>query len=358
MSTLALLCRAFRHLLLCVGLLGGGSLWADPISSAAGAATCHGKFMNPITDVCWDCIFPISLGSLGFSFTGQEDNDSNPGSPFCACPMATPPFVRIGLSIGFWEPARTIEVTRTPFCFPSLNGLVMPNSFAGAPWGGRDSRAQMHNNTRGSFYQVHYYANPILYMLELLLDTACLEAGSFDLAYMTEFDPTWHDDVLAMILAPESVLVSNIVAIAACTADCVAASAGFGIKELFWCSGCNGITYPLNGDSQVQLGGVQNSAMLVHRMLAKQHRQLTAWQWWGSGALCHGHPAPLLDKTGYKSQIIYPIPMTNGTDGTGFRRCCQPLGRTTQIYGMAREFPIRGEDFSYLIFRKRNCCMF
>ena len=28
---------------------------------AAGAATCTGKFPNPITDICWSCILPISI---------------------------------------------------------------------------------------------------------------------------------------------------------------------------------------------------------------------------------------------------------------------------------------------------------
>ena len=25
---------------------------------------CHGRFVNPITDICWSCILPISIGSI------------------------------------------------------------------------------------------------------------------------------------------------------------------------------------------------------------------------------------------------------------------------------------------------------
>ena len=352
--------KAFKTLLLrtmtavLLMLLPALSVNAAEGSISPGKASCYGSFFNPITDICWDCMFPMSIGKAAL-VNGQEDNNSNPSSPICKCPIGIPPFFRIGLAIGFWEPARTIEVTRTPFCFPSLDGFLMPGG-KDVPWGGRDSRAQMNHNTRGSFYQVHYYVNPVLYFLEVLLDAVCLEAGSFDLAYMTEYDPSWHDDAMSAMLAPEGALFANLIAIGACTADCIAASTGFGIKELFWCSGCNGITYPMNGNSQAQLGGVQNSVLLVHRMLAKMHRELLAWQWWGSGALCGGYPNILLDKTGYKTQIIYPIPMTGGSDGTGNKRCCQPLGRTTQVYGTGKEYPIKGEDFAYLVFRKRNCC--
>lgn len=28
------------------------------------AGVCTGNFVNPITDICWDCIFPISIGPI------------------------------------------------------------------------------------------------------------------------------------------------------------------------------------------------------------------------------------------------------------------------------------------------------
>lgn len=37
-------------------------------------------------------------------------------------------------------------------------------------------------------------------------------------------------------------------------------------------------------------------------------------------------------------------------------KCCQPLGRSTTLWGAGREFPFEGEDFAYQVFRKRNCC--
>ena len=32
-------------------------------TSAQAGPTCHGQFMNPITDICWSCMFPLTLGS-------------------------------------------------------------------------------------------------------------------------------------------------------------------------------------------------------------------------------------------------------------------------------------------------------
>ena len=35
-------------------------LWAAPAS----AQSCTGRFVNPISDVCWECLFPISIGPI------------------------------------------------------------------------------------------------------------------------------------------------------------------------------------------------------------------------------------------------------------------------------------------------------
>ncbi|NWP05733.1 conjugal transfer protein, partial [Escherichia coli] len=80
---------------------------------------CHGKFVNPITDVCWSCLFPLSVGGLKIWPSGRPDT-ANPASPICACGSPIP---RIGISVGFWEPARLADVTMKPWCFPNLGGI-------------------------------------------------------------------------------------------------------------------------------------------------------------------------------------------------------------------------------------------
>ena len=328
---------------------GSGSSGGDQV----GRATCYGRWVNPIDDLCWECIFPISIG--GYSYDNGQEDIENPSDPECYCPIAWPPYYRLGLSVGFWEPSRIIETTRTPYCFPAMGGYYMGGGQSKPP-AGRSFKG--HDNVvRDSFYHTHVYINPVLYYLELFIDEQCAESGSYDLEYMSEYDAAWHDDRETAQIEPEAPYFANLAAIAACSADCVAASIGFGIRELFWCSGCNGPVYPMNGNVTVHIGGVQASSLINHRILAKLHRLLIAWQWHGASAVCQGHPAPLMDKRGYKTQMVYPVTNTSGDDGAG-NHCCQPLGRTTQVWGMGKEFPVRGEDFAYQVFRKRNCCLY
>ena len=39
---------------------------------------CVGKFVNPITDICWSCIFPIKIGNIPLYSGGREDTEVTP----------------------------------------------------------------------------------------------------------------------------------------------------------------------------------------------------------------------------------------------------------------------------------------
>lgn len=311
----------------------------------AEAATCSGRFVNPVSDICWSCLFPITIGPVNVSGSGREDTD-NPSQIPCWCPR--PPWITPvpGIPVGFWEPARLVDVTRTPFCMVNMGGLQMGGSKVGYGTHGQKGTGR----TQHSFYQVHWYIYPIIYWLELLTDFICLEQQSFDVAYITELDPLWNEDELSFILNPEAALFGNPLAQAACSADCAATSAGFPMDALFWCGGCQGSLYPFTGNNTAHIGGVQASLLMTQRMMAKLHRELLLWGTSGQAALCQKYPMPVIKKTQYKTQMTYPRPTTRGP------MACNPLGRTEVIWGSGREFPYKGEDFGYLIWQKRNCC--
>ena len=315
---------------------------ADP----ADAAPSEGRFVNPITDVCWSCLFPLTLGSIPL-FKGDKPDTDNPSSPVCACPAPAPLFLRVGLSVGFWEPARLADVTQRPFCFVNLGGLKIDPGF-GYP--GKSSRKSDGVADR-SAYHVHWYTYPVMIWLELLTDFLCVERTSFDIAYITELDPLWQDDHLSVLIHPEALIFSNHIATAACSVDCAASTAGRPRNEMFWCAGCQGTMYPMNGNISGEYSDVQGALLAAERFAFKMHRQLLADGTSGPKAVCSKYKMPIMDKRQYRFQLTNPVRHTKG------KFTCPVIGASTVPYESGKTIPIRGEDYGFLVWRKRNCCV-
>ncbi len=296
------------------------------------AGACTGRFLNPITDICWECVLPVMIDAPGV----------------CVCPAPWPQLVRFGIVFSFWEPVWLVDVTRAPFCFTNL-GMEIGAGFA-APAG--RPRTSSGNRDKSAFYQAHIYEN-FFWSASFgsMISSACRLAYSgganYSVEWMTEFDPLWLDDELAFILGAESALFANTIAQAACAADCVAASVGLPLDPLFWCAGCQGSLYPLGGNTSEQTGGVMASNLLAERLVAKMHRQLMAWD--TTGWECGNTPMPIIKKSQYRTQITYPIPRTVVS--------CPAYGATEVPTAVGQEMPYIGEDFGYLIWRKRRCCV-
>jgi conjugal transfer pilus assembly protein TraU len=321
------------------------------LNSIAAEKTCVGKFINPITDISWGCVLPITIGgeTAGVKIPGMKGpkgrDIKNPESPACACIKEGVPVP--GITIGFWEPVRLIEITRTPYCMVGLGGVCF----------GEDKKrmsTSKNEDSHTSFYHVHYYMYPLIYWLELLTDFVCLEEGQFDLAYMSEFDPTWNDDKLGVLLNPEALIFGNPIAQAACAADCVAANVKMPLDSLFWCAGCLGNIYPFAGWNADHFGGVQSSSLLSIRAIAKLHRtglakETSTTSSAVNGDLCRKSRKWLIKKSQYKLQMAYPKYKNDMFS-------CVPLGMSDIFYGSMKEFPIKGQDWVYILWRKTNCC--
>ena len=186
--------------------------------------------------------------------------------------------------------------------------------------------------------------------MEIVADFLCLEPGSIDILYISEIDPLWQDSELTAIINPEAVLFANPLALAACAADCVAATANLPRDELFWCAGCQGSMYPMNGNVSASIGHVQASRLVLSRFAYKLHRELVAWGTMGSKGLCGKYLMPVMRKQQYRFQMTNPNPATKG------RFACPPIGTSTTFQSAGQVIPAIGEDMGYLVWRKRNCC--
>lgn len=314
------------------------------VGAQEASAKCNARFLNPITEVCWDCIFPISVGGLSL-FTNRPDTD-NQWFPLCACWEGLLP--RIGLSIGLWEPARLVDVSNEAGCFVNMGFDMDFGLFA---TGTSTATSSDGSGETGSAWQAHYYYYPLISWLGTVVDGLCLETTVFDVAYISEIDPLWNDVELNNLINPEAILFANPIAQAACAAECVQASSGrLSMDTLFWCNGCQGALYPIAGEVNSSYGGIMASESVAARLTARMHRLLLARRTASNPTRCEPGIAPIIPKSQYRMQVTRPRPTVGG------RYACAPMGSSTQFVDAFREFPFRGESFGWLMWRKRNCC--
>jgi conjugal transfer pilus assembly protein TraU len=324
-----------------------------------------------ITDICWDCIFPIKVGGINMSAFADlgsdssandpQNSDSNVGSnpsisfgsvpddavsnPFCVCDDGVIP--KPGISLGFWVPARLEELVRTPGCLMSLNGAQV--DLNDRLMGTRGIAADPDHSDL-LFYNYHEYAFPLLEMLSLFLNTNCVTDGytSMDVTFMSEVDPTWNYDELSFFEEPESALVANPVALASCAIEAASATAGHPIDSMFWCAGSWGHLYPLAGNEAADGSMARQTSVEMTRVLAILHRRGLAWRTMGSDVQCKAQLDPMIPKSQYKMSMFFPLAEANGA---------HVIGQSDYTWGAWRHIPGTGEDAVYLIFRWQDCCL-
>lgn len=314
----------------------------------AGAAnpTCpsYNLFANLMTDICWTCMFPITIAGVQTG-PGSKPLGAAPPRPTCSCQDQNG-FPQFGFQYSQWEPARVVEVVKSPYCSPILDTtLQVTNS---RRMGGLNSNTNAHDTTDSVFYHYHYYAFPLGVMLNLFSGCASDGYMNFDMMYMSELDPTWNGDELAFYTNPEVVLVANPVAQAACIGDALAANVGAATEKMFWCAGTWGSLYPFSGNVATNGSPPRDTSLIVARALASLHRRGLAWKTMGSDAMCNGYIYPTLPKTQYKSSQLYPVAEANSSHW---------IGESTFLWGEWRNIPAVGEDFVHMIWRWNDCCV-
>lgn len=157
------------------------STWFHPQAVRAASVECEGNFVNPITDICWECLFPITIGNVKVA-PGLAPDTSNPGNPIQICPMGV--LYRVGLTIGYWEPMALTDVTRAPYCMVNLGGISIDAGKAGSGTAGQSDK-----DVAGAFYHVHWYKYPLTYWLNIITSMGCLQGGDMDIGYLSELDP-------------------------------------------------------------------------------------------------------------------------------------------------------------------------
>lgn len=312
---------------------------------ASFAKLCTGHFINPLTDVCWRCLFPLSIGHASIVQDSLPDTE-NAVSAIGMCPSSLG--FRVGLNIGFWEPFAVTDVTDTPYCMVNLGGTKLNLGLKHK----RGGRHVVGNGQMRAFFHVHWYKYPLINWLNLITSSGCLQPGDFDIAYLSELDPTWRDSEMSLVLNPEAALFGNVAALSACAADSTSSTfANRPMDSLYWCAGALGSYFPLTGHVTAPLSPIQTALLLTERLNFKLHREppFIIDSSPKPGEICREHHYPILPKSRYRYELVNQV-----ADG----RHCYPSGHSTLSWEAQKIKPHTPDQYGFLVWRKRNCTFY
>lgn len=324
-----------------------------PGSAICGSKFCRATFINPLTDIRWEGIFPIEIAGVEIKGIGDfyrdpasEGLQTNPeklGSIICFCKEGNN--FRFGLSVSYWEPARIIELTKIPWCFPTL-GISLDVGKKGRNL--KEAKGGTQIGGSSSSFNAHYYFFNALDILDLFVDLPCGLHEGFDIAEVSEIDPTWNNDLLAFILNPEAILFGNPAAQLACSADSAASLMKYPLDALFWCVGSWGSPYPMGG-YDIQGNEINSSALHAAKMIYKNARLGLLWD--PGVDVCYAQLTPVWIKSHYKVHMVKPK-----------KGPFVPLGRTSLLWETDKNPPLgtrshSPDNFSWMMFRRVKCCV-
>lgn len=380
--------KIFKAFILTAGLLLGGQQAAHAEAKQL-MCNSYSPFSTLFKNVCWSGIFPIRLAGTTFiqGKSGVPQDASNKIVCVCGGDLKKGTLPRIGFTVGFWSPAKIIDVTRNPYCLPSLGGVQLPLTSADF----LNSGANMGRNGDKNIYFGNWalYSFPIIFMLRLIDEGACPPDGltDFDLLQASPVYPNWNDNIgrYTTFINPEMLLFANVASMTALPVDAVSSTVfSKPINDFFWVAGSWGETYPLTGFAdgsvvQHSIEPVRNSSLTAFRALSLMHRLGFLAETIGNSNLCERNLRYVVRKDAYRWQFLAPspetaapknIPPATGGESSGaddeqvkevnppsiYNTCTHVTGASDVGWGMWRDVPATGEDHSYLLFQWTDCC--
>jgi conjugal transfer pilus assembly protein TraU len=289
-------------------ILVGALLVAASVTNALAVSQCTGQFFNPISDLDWNYMFPITVAGV------QMNNGSNTNPPLmaamppvCLCPsVLTFGYPTEGYGSSWWEPTYLVETETRAGCLSSMGGVKVLSNYSGED--SEKSSGAGAQEGSANRVQVHWFTYPAFNAMDIMSDVTCKNPSGIGMTYMTEPDKLWQDDEWGIILSPEAVLFANPIAMAACSVDAVAASLGAPLDPLFWCAGNWGGLYPLTGNTSHTGSDFQENNLILAKFIARFHRMGMLFQTIGPDAICFSHPNPIVVKSQYRFNQTAPWP--------------------------------------------------
>lgn len=359
-----------------------------------------------------DNMFPMKIAGMtidggmgggkdgGNSLNVSNNSISGGGAEqgICYCDLPPPLFLRVGVTLQFWEMQGTADTTSIPYCTPPLGmdinigdamsevvgnvgeavgpvldklistllgsinigGTSVDIGTGGAEAGSEGIGGALQIGKRSSHAKdeqstsLHVHFSGILNIVQIIsemLTSMCFSYSADAVPSFSEINPFWQKDTWSMIQNPESLLIAlgNIVSNLACMGESVSLLFGKNLDFLFWCAGSWGNIYPLTINEMGNGNYLNAAALQVTRGLAIRAKSLQLLDNAGMHmyqGYCIPIPTIFLPKNDLRMFPIFPEVVEEKFQ----------IGAPSEGWGANKDNPENAGVMTWAIYQLRDCC--
>lgn len=275
-------------------------------SSAFAGPGCVGKMWNPISDIDFRLMGGIRIAGIPLlkdpSHLGRPPKHRVSTVCFCKDGWKT----GFGLGLTYWLPTYIADIARQAGCIGFLNGTnILPGFIAQSS--GQEYNVHSPAKEGVTSMQVHWaYADITAIAGNELFESCQSLSSEFSIAYMTEVDFVFQNDVYSAIMTPQVALLSSnaLLSQMSCGLESVANTLG-GWQDYGIC-GWKGTRLPLSANSiSKDMAQVSNMDVAL-KYLTRSALTGTMLRTIGKDVACMPKWSPFYDPFQHRYQWSYP----------------------------------------------------
>lgn len=292
--------KFFRTALLAAGLALGAS------ASFAGTPGCVGKMWNPIGDLDFRLMGGIKIMGIKLmgapSALGEPPNHSPKAICFCKDGLQT----GFGLGLSFWMPSYINDVARQAGCMGFLNGInILPGFMSQSSGQEYNHHKQAQDGVTNM--QIHWaYADVTAIAGKSLFEKCNAVTGSMQIAYLTEPDFIFQNDVYSAIMTPQVALLAAVPLLSQMTCAYESIANTLGDWQDWGVCGWKGSRLPLSGNTIAKDSAQVSNMDITVKYLTRSAMMGTTMRTMGKDATCRPQYSIFYDPFQHRYQWAYP----------------------------------------------------
>jgi len=274
--------------------------------AVAGTPGCVGKMWNPIGDLDFRLMGGIKIVGIKMmnapSALGEPPNHNPKPVCFCKDGLQT----GFGLGLSFWMPSYINDVARQAGCMGFLNGLnILPGFMSQSSGQEYNHHSQAKDGVTNM--QIHWaYADVTAIAGKALFEKCNAVTGSMQIAYLTEPDFIFQNDVYSAIMTPQVALLAAVPLLSQMTCAYESIANTLGDWQDWGVCGWKGSRMPLSGNTIAKDSAQVSNMDITIKYLTRSAMMGTTMRTMGKDATCRPVYSPFYDPFQHRYQWAYP----------------------------------------------------